>query len=73
MHGAREAFANKNIWSRLQKNAMTADFSWDRSAAEYVKLYKRLAPAPAVKRPAAPRRTPSPRNRGARAASKNQR
>ena len=73
LHGAREAFANKKIWSRLQKNAMTADFSWDRSAAEYVKLYKRLAPAPAVKRPAAPRRTPSPRNRGARAASKNQR
>ncbi len=28
-------------WRRLQINGMKKDFSWDRSAAEYVKVYKR--------------------------------
>lgn len=28
-------------WRRLQRNGMTRDFSWERSAAEYVKVYKR--------------------------------
>ena len=39
---ALAAFANKKLWTRLQSNGMRADFSWDRSAAEYVKLYKRV-------------------------------
>jgi starch synthase len=39
---ALDAFGNKKIWARLQKNGMRADFSWDRSAAEYVKIYTRL-------------------------------
>jgi starch synthase len=38
------AFGNKKIWTRLQKNGMRVDFSWDRSAAEYVKMYRRLRP-----------------------------
>ena len=29
---ALAAFPNKKIWTRLQKNGMRADFSWDRSA-----------------------------------------
>jgi len=39
---ALAAFPNKRIWTRLQKNGMKADFSWDRSAGEYVKMYNRL-------------------------------
>ncbi len=39
---AISAFGDKKIWTRLQKNGMRADFSWDRSAAEYVKIYKRV-------------------------------
>ena len=39
---ALAAFGNRKLWTRLQKNGMRADFSWDRSAAEYVKLYKRV-------------------------------
>jgi starch synthase len=39
---ALAAFPNKKIWTRLQKNGMRADFSWDRSAGEYVKMYQRL-------------------------------
>ena len=39
---ALAAFANKKTWTRLQKNGMRADFSWERSAGEYVKMYKRI-------------------------------
>jgi starch synthase len=34
-------FANPNIWKKLQLAGMRQDFSWDRSAREYVKLYER--------------------------------
>ncbi len=33
---------NKPLWSALRKNALACDFSWDRSAREYLKLYERL-------------------------------
>ena len=42
---ALAAFGDKKLWTRLQKNGMRADFSWDRSAAEYVKMYKRVGRA----------------------------
>lgn len=29
------------IWKQIMQNGMTADFSWDRSAKEYLKLYKK--------------------------------
>ncbi len=45
IEAALATFPNKKIWTRLQKNGMRADFSWDRSAAEYVKIYRRLRPA----------------------------
>ena len=48
-------FPNKKRWTRLQKNGMRADFSWDRSAGEYVKMYKRLTPPKAAKTPRNPR------------------
>jgi starch synthase len=49
---ALAAYPNKKVWTRLQKNGMRADFSWDRSAGEYVKMYRRLKPkkAPAAKK-----------------------
>jgi starch synthase len=37
---ARQAFANPRSWTRLQVAGMRQDFSWDRSAREYVKLYE---------------------------------
>jgi starch synthase len=37
---ARMAFANPSIWKTLQVAGMQQDFSWDRSAREYVKLYE---------------------------------
>ncbi|MCC7034834.1 MAG: glycogen synthase GlgA [Acidobacteria bacterium] len=33
---------NRKAWTRLQKNGMRKDFSWARSAGEYVKVYKRV-------------------------------
>jgi starch synthase len=39
---ALQCFANKELWHQLVKKAMAQDFSWSRSAGEYLKLYKRL-------------------------------
>ncbi len=66
---ALAAYPNQKTWTRLQKNGMRGDFSWERSAGEYVKMYNRLvrqnAPKPAAKAPKARR------NAGGRAASKS--
>ena len=49
---ALAAYPNKKTWTRLQKNGMRADFSWGRSAGEYVKMYQRLTRRNAGTRPA---------------------
>jgi len=36
-------YREKALWPRLITNAMTADFTWDRSAREYERLYRRAA------------------------------
>jgi starch synthase len=59
LDAALAAYPNKKVWTRLQKNGMRADFSWDRSAAEYVKMYQRLRrqkPTPPTAK--TPRRNP---------------
>jgi starch synthase len=38
---ALSAFRNRKAWAGLQRRAMAKDFSWERSAAEYVALYRR--------------------------------
>ena len=40
MKRAKTVFANPSNWRRLQVAGMRQDFSWDRSAREYVKLYE---------------------------------
>ena len=37
---AKTVFANPSNWKKLQVAGMRQDFSWDRSAREYVKLYE---------------------------------
>lgn len=37
---ANEAYKQKKEWDKLVKRAMEADFSWDKSAKEYVKLFE---------------------------------
>ena len=68
IQSALAAFPNKKIWTRLQKNGMKADFSWDRSAGEYVKMYNRLRSHAG---PQKARKTVSKRNARSRAASKS--
>jgi starch synthase len=43
LRAALSVYPNKKLWTRLQKNGMKADFSWDRSAGEYVKMYKKAS------------------------------
>ena len=37
---ALKLFRRKPQWSRLMRNAMACDYSWDRSAANYVRIYR---------------------------------
>ena len=41
-------FKDQKKWRTLQSAGMRQDFSWDRSAAEYVKIYERLLKARSV-------------------------
>ncbi|MGH7141842.1 MAG: glycogen synthase GlgA, partial [Minisyncoccia bacterium] len=34
---------HRRAWMRLQRNAMHKDFSWEHSAAEYVKMFREAA------------------------------
>ncbi|PIS21305.1 starch synthase [candidate division WWE3 bacterium CG_4_10_14_0_2_um_filter_42_7] len=38
---AYEVFQNDTVWNKLVKRVMLADFSWEHSAKEYVRLYER--------------------------------
>ncbi|MEO1521266.1 MAG: glycosyltransferase, partial [Cyanobacteria bacterium J06633_2] len=38
---AWEGFRFKDAWQQLQQRAMQQDFSWDKSAVEYVRIYRR--------------------------------
>jgi len=40
---ALNVFKNKQIWYRLQRNAMSADFSWKQSALQYLQMYQELS------------------------------
>jgi starch synthase len=39
---AMQCFTDKELWRQLMQQAMVQDFSWSRSAGEYLKLYQRL-------------------------------
>jgi len=39
---ALKFYHNKEIWRKIQQNGMKKDFSWKKSAKEYIKLYKKL-------------------------------
>lgn len=52
---AIELYKNKNLWRKMQTNAMKSDFSWEFSAREYSKLYdttKSFHENPAISFPA---------------------
>ena len=42
---ACEAFEDREAWSSLQRQAMKADFSWERSASQYAQLFEALQTA----------------------------
>ena len=42
IHRALLAQRDRATWRAVQRNGMSTDFSWDRSAAEYLALYHRV-------------------------------
>jgi starch synthase len=46
MSEALSVFGKPQIWNTLQQTGMRQDFSWDRSAREYVKLYENALAGP---------------------------
>lgn len=42
---ALQVYRDPRAWRQLQLNAMSRDFSWDRSAEQYARLYESLRPA----------------------------
>ncbi len=39
---ALAVYSDKKAWERIQRNAMTRDFSWEKSAEDYLALYKSI-------------------------------
>jgi starch synthase len=37
------AYVDRESWQTLMRNAMRADFSWDRSARDYINVYHQLS------------------------------
>lgn len=44
---AFELYVSPNEWHAMQRNAMSADFSWDEPAEKYIAAYREIAPATA--------------------------
>jgi len=42
---ALKSHSDKKIWSKIIKNAMGMDFSWEKSAKMYIEIYSRLITA----------------------------
>ncbi|TGG79476.1 MAG: glycogen synthase GlgA [Aphanocapsa feldmannii 288cV] len=45
---AWEAYRHRESWQRLQRRAMASDFSWDRSAAAYHRIYREICGMPSL-------------------------
>jgi starch synthase len=42
IHRALNTFRDKKMWTEIMKRAMAQDFSWEKPAAEYVRVYERV-------------------------------
>jgi starch synthase len=40
IHRALSLYKNKKKWQQLQRNAMSNDYSWEKSAESYIQLYR---------------------------------
>jgi len=41
LNAALDLYQKKAVWTRLMRNAMTQDFSWEKQGAQYIDLYRR--------------------------------
>ena len=42
---ALDLYQDRAVWSRLQRQGMAQDFSWEKQGARYVELYERMVPS----------------------------
>jgi len=42
IHDSLRVYKKKDVWKKLQINGMKKDFSWKKSAKEYIKIYNKL-------------------------------
>lgn len=42
IRGAIDAYSNKKSWDRIIRNAMSRDFSWEKSANMYLDIYRKI-------------------------------
>ena len=45
IRSALELFEDGRKWAEIQKRAMAQDFSWDRSARQYIEIYEKALAA----------------------------
>ena len=45
INAALDLYPDRAVWTRLMRNGMAQDFSWEKQGALYVELYARLVPA----------------------------
>jgi starch synthase len=45
INAALDLYPDRPVWTRLMRNGMAQDFSWEKQGALYVELYERMVPA----------------------------
>ena len=51
VQAALATYADRPVWTRLQRNGMEKDYSWKRSAGKYMEIYDELLAGPAAPAP----------------------
>jgi starch synthase len=45
INAALDLYQDRAVWTRIMRNGMAEDFSWEKQGALYIELYERMVPA----------------------------
>jgi starch synthase len=45
INAALDLYQDRAVWSRIQRQGMARDFSWEKQGAHYAELYARMVPS----------------------------